>query len=242
VKVEEDQLNLITAQKNLDVARANLNYLMGLDVNEAISVAEIAPPVDLNLTYENAVKIALENHPALKKAQYQTRSAQKEIKMAYSAILPQLKGSYHFGYSSPAFDDMLHPFQGEFNWSAGVTLSLRLFDGLSSQANISRAKIWKRVAQDNYNQVQRDVCLELKAAYVGLEEAKKSIAVATERVLSAEEDLKLSTARYELGSGTMLEQIDAQTALTSARAQKIQAEYDYCFAQSRVKKAIGLLK
>jgi outer membrane protein TolC len=45
-----------------------------------------------------------------------------------------------------------------------------------------------------------------------------------------------------LGSGTMLEQIDAQTALTSARAQKIQAEYDYCFAQSRVKKAIGLLK
>ena len=242
VKMEEDKLNLIIAQTNLEVARANLNYLLGFDVNRQTEIVEIEPPQPLELEYEEAVKIALENHPALKKAKYDLESAEKVIVMARSTIMPQLTGSYRFGYSSPAFDDMARPFDSEYNWSAMVTLSVRLFDGLSTYANIDRAKVGKRSADDNLEQVRLDVTLEVKVAYLGLEEARKSITVARQRVISAEEDLRLSTARYELEAGTILELIDAQVALTSAQYQKIQAEYDYWFAQSRLMKAMGKLK
>ena len=242
VKVEEDRLNLIIAQTSLEVARANLNHLLGFDVNRETTVVEVDPPTPLDIDYEKAVQIALEDHPALKKALFYEKSAEHSISMARSGMLPQLSGSYHYGYSSPAFDDMVHPFDNEYSWSVGVSLGINLFDGLSTYANVSRAKVGKRAARDNLEQARRDVILEVKAAYLGLEEAEKSIVVATERVISAEEDMKLSTARYELEAGTILEQIDAQLALTSARAQKIQAEYNYRFAQSRLTKAMGKLK
>jgi outer membrane protein TolC len=137
---------------------------------------------------------------------------------------------------------MLQPFDNQFSWSTGISINLNLFDGLSTQANLQRAKIGEKYAEDNLEEVRRQVLLETQTAYLGLEEAKNNIEVAKQRVLAAEEDLKLSTARYELGSGTILEQIDAQVALTSARAGKIQAEYDYRFAQSRLQKAMGRLK
>lgn len=244
VKVEDDRLNLIKAQNYLEAAKANLNYIMGRDVNMEIDAADMETPESLSINYEEAVKTALENHPALKKAGYDKKSSEYTIERAKSAFLPQLTGSYNFGTSSPAFNELADPFNkdNEFQWSAGITLSINLFDGLASPANYQRAKVGKRVAEDNFEQAYRDVVLEVKAAYLGLDEAEKSIAAASERVLSAEEDFKLSTARYNLGAGTILEQIDAQLALTSAKAQKIQAEYNYKFAQSRLQKAIGKLK
>ena len=241
VKVEDDRLNYIKAQNNLEVAKATLNYILGLDVNRPIDVVEVAPPEPLDILYDEAVSTALENHPALKQAQFNRKSAQHTISSARSAMMPQLSGYYSFGTSSIDFQELAKPFENEYNWMAGVSLSLNLFDGLASPANIERAKVGKKSSDDNFEQVRRDVVLEVKAAFLGLDVARKSITAASERVLSAEEDLKLSTARYELGAGTILEQIDAQVALTSAKSQKIQAEYDYRFAQSRLKKAIGRL-
>ncbi len=241
VKVEDDRLMLIKAQNDFETAKANLNYLMGVDVNRPLEVSEIIALETMNVEYEEAVKIALSNHPQLKKAKYEKESAQHTIAMERSAILPQLTGSYRFGTESPNLWELKNPFNQEYNWSAVLSLSVNLFDGLASHANIQRAKIGKRSAEDNYEQIKRDVIMEVKKAYLGLEEAQKSIAAAAARVASAEEDLKFSTTRYELGTGTILEQIDAQVALTSARAQKIQAEYDYRFAQSRLKKAMGKL-
>lgn len=241
VKAEDDRLNLITVQNNLEVAKANLNYMMGSDVNNPIEIVEIAPPDPLDIEYDEAVSMALENHPALKQAHFNRKSAEHTISSAKSAMLPEFSGYYQFGTSSVDFQELSKPLDNEYNWRAGLSLNWTLFDGLSSPANIQRAKVGKKSSLDNFEQVKRDVALEVKASYLGLEEALKSIAAASERVLSAEEDLKLSTARYQLGAGTILEQIDAQVAVTSARSQKIQAEYDYRFAQSRLKKAIGSL-
>ena len=242
VKAEDDRLTLIKTQNAVAFAKANLNYLMGVDVNNDVTVEEISAPESMDIAYEDAVKSAMDNHPLLKKAMFDKKSSQHSITMAKSAIMPQLAGYYGFGTESTDIMDFSDPFKDEFNWYAGVQLSLNIFDGFAAPSNIQRAKIGRQYAHDNLEQVKRDVTVEVKGAYLGLDEAEKSIAAATERVLSAEEDFKLSTARYELGAGTILEQIDAQVALTSARAQKIQAEYDYRFAQSRLKKAIGELK
>jgi TolC family type I secretion outer membrane protein len=242
VKVEEDRMLLITTQKNLALAKANLNFLIGADLRQEITVADIGAIEDRSLPYDDAVNFSLENHPALKKAGYDKKSAQYTITMARSSYLPQIEGFYRYGYSSVAFSEMLQPFDNQFSWSTGISINLNLFDGLSTQANLQRAKIGEKYAEDNLEEVRRQVLLETQTAYLGLEEAKNNIEVAKQRVLAAEEDLKLSTARYELGSGTILEQIDAQVALTSARAGKIQAEYDYRFAQSRLQKAMGRLK
>ena len=56
----------------------------------------------------------------------------------------------------------------------------------------------------------------------------------------AEEALRLAEARSEAGSGTQLDVLSAQTALTEARATQIQALHDYAVARARLERAVGM--
>lgn len=241
VMFESDKMALIEAENNLEVARANLNHRLGLDVNRDTEVEEISLETRWELSYEDAEKIALESHPVLKQSNSMLRSAEKNIRMNKARYLPSLTGRINYSWNNEEFNRISDMFDEDYNWSASVSLGIPLFEGFSRPANISIAKVGYRNLQDQNLQVKRDVMLGVKVAYLGLMQAKKQIVVAQERVISAEEDLKQSTARYQLGAGTMLEKINAQVMLTTAKVQKIQAEYDYRLAQSLLKRTIGRL-
>ena len=242
VKFENDKMNQITAENNLEVARANLNYLIGFDVNRNTEVQDVSLVSDIELEYGDAVNLAIENHPALKSSNLQVEAAKNDIQMARSAYLPQFSGSAFYSWGNQEFGNISNMFDEDYYWSASLSVGITLFDGFSRPANVSRAKIGYKNQQDFNDQTKRQVLLEVKTAYLLLNQAEKQIAVANESVISAEEDLKQSSARYQLGAGTMLEQIDSQVAMTTAKANKIQAEYNYRLAESRLKKAVGKLK
>lgn len=241
VKYEQDRMALIEAENNIETTRAYLNYILGFDVNRDTEVEELPMETGLEMKYEQAVEMALENHPSLKQFDCQVKSAKRTIRMAKSSYMPQFSSSFNYSWNHEDFGMIDNMFDEDYNWSARLNLSLSLFDGFSRPANVSRAKVGYRNLQDRSLQNKRDVMLEVKSAYLGMSQAKKKIEVANESVISAEEDLKHSSARYQLGAGIMLEQIDSQVALTYARVQLIQAQYDYRLAVTRLKKAVGKL-
>ena len=55
----------------------------------------------------------------------------------------------------------------------------------------------------------------------------------------AEEGLRVANLRFQNGIGTQLEILSAQSALTQARTNYIQAIYDYQMAVAKYDKAIG---
>ncbi len=241
VKREQDRMALIEAENSIETSRATLNHILGLDVNRPTEVEELTVETGLELEYQQAVELALENHPSLKQFDYQVKSAKKYISMAKSAYLPQCSGSFNYSWYHEDFGMIDNMFEKDYNWSARLSLGISLFNGFSRPANVGRAKVGFRNLQQRDQQNKRDVMLEVKNAYLGMDQSRKKIEVAKESVISAEEDMKQSTARYQLGAGTMLEQIDALAALTSTRVQLIQAEYDYRLAVTRLKKAMGRL-
>jgi len=54
-----------------------------------------------------------------------------------------------------------------------------------------------------------------------------------------QEALRLAVARSEAGTGTQLDVLSAQTALTDARTTYVQAEHDLVVAQQRLARAMG---
>jgi len=169
------------------------------------------------------------------------KSAEKEIRMAKSSFLPQFSGRVNYSWYHEDFDKITSMFEEDYNWSATLSLSISLFEGFSRPANVSRAKVGYRSMRINELQYKRDVIMSVKTAFLRIIAARKQIEVTRESLISAEEDLKQSSARYQLGAGTMLEKIDAQVAVTSARVNNIQAEYDYRLAVTGLKKAMGIL-
>jgi outer membrane protein TolC len=55
----------------------------------------------------------------------------------------------------------------------------------------------------------------------------------------AQEALRLAEARHQAGTGTQLDVLSAQTALTQARTTQVQALHDYAVARARLQRALG---
>ena len=60
-------------------------------------------------------------------------------------------------------------------------------------------------------------------------------------VASAEEDVKLVQERYSLGSASILEVLDAQVSLVTARSSLIRSKYDSMIEQANMKAILGTL-
>ena len=55
----------------------------------------------------------------------------------------------------------------------------------------------------------------------------------------AEESLREANARFDAGTATQLDVLDAETSLTQARTTQVQAQHDYASARARLVRAIG---
>ena len=56
----------------------------------------------------------------------------------------------------------------------------------------------------------------------------------------AEEDYSIASAKYRVGEGIILDVIDAQLALTTAKNNYIEAQYDYAADKAKLENAMGM--
>ena len=99
--------------------------------------------------------------------------------------------------------------------------------------NISSAKANRRIAEYNRQQVELDAVREIRGYLNQLREARERLAVASENVLRAEEDLRLAIEKFRVGAGTILDRITAESDLTTTRSEVVTAVVDYLVAQRR---------
>ena len=73
-----------------------------------------------------------------------------------------------------------------------------------------------------------------------MREAEKRFNSTGDAVKQAEEDYFIAREKYRAGEGLMLDIIDAQEALSTARLNYISAEYDYARYKATVENAMGI--
>jgi outer membrane protein TolC len=98
-------------------------------------------------------------------------------------------------------------------------------------------RVTRNVAQETEG---RRIELEVRTAQSNFIEAKDVLDSQKKVVEEAEEALRLARSRYEAGTGTQLDVLSAQTALTEARTTEIQALHDYSAARARLERAVGM--
>jgi outer membrane protein TolC len=81
---------------------------------------------------------------------------------------------------------------------------------------------------------------EVRTAYSSFIEAREVLDSQKKVVERAEESIRLADARYDAGSGTQLDVLDAQTSLTEARTTQVEAARDYLVARARLERAMGM--
>ncbi len=125
-------------------------------------------------------------------------------------------------------------------WVVGANLRWELFDGARRFAERARSEALRNSVREYLEQRTREVALHVRESLLRRDEAAKRRNVARASCLHAEEGVRLITKRFANSLATMVEVLDAQTALNRARANLVENETDYALATAMVWHAAGI--
>lgn len=182
---------------------------------------------------------AIRERPELRALGKQRKALSEQRKAAISTGLPRLDGFGDTYLANP--NPRYLPPQERWNatWDVGVQLTWSPNDLGGSDATVrSLDAKEKRLSAERAALVDalRD---EISAAVVAWNEARFALTTAERGLVSAEESYRVRQDLFELGRGTHVELIDAESDVLRARLEMIQARVDARMARVRLDHAIG---
>jgi outer membrane protein TolC len=227
----------------LENAYLNLKNAMGIigsgkdfTVNDVAATA-LVPVPDFETGFETIQKL----NPSVLAKQRQITNAEFSEKITKGARMPNISASAN--YSGNAED--LETLSGEWdeNWRRNISLSISIpiYTGNTLSTRIQQARLNVQKQESEYLTQLQDLSVQLHGILDRLNNYQEVIPINETVLSSAEEDLKLAQKRYSLGSTTILEVLDAQVSVVSARSSLIRMKYDAFIEQANLKGLLGTL-
>jgi len=239
VELAQTRQNLIAAEHNLEVARAVFNTLMRRDINEPVRLGEALEYTPLTINMNALYDEALRERPEIKLSDLGIQSAKKEVGIAASKLFPQL--SIVYTYERQGDDPSVEGsrFTRMHDWNVMGVAQWTVWDWGKAWWGVGESKARVFQAECALQQVKDAVILDVQAAALKVDEAKKNIQVADTAVSQAEEDSRINEERFKGQVGTTTDVLDSLTRLTQARTNYYSALSDYNVAKARLQRAIG---
>lgn len=224
--------NLIAAQSRINIAQANFNRVLGISADTPTQVAKNAIPVDtFEVDIPNAAATAKAQRPEIKIQQQSIALNKTNIALQRTGAKPSLGIAGRYDYaSSQSFST------SNFSYVATATLSIPIWDGGVTKAKVDQAYADLDSAKDTLAQTELRIGQEVSTAALILVEAAKRTKSTAENVKLAEEALRLANVRYEAGIAVLVEVTNAESQLTQARFNEVNALYDYAIALAELQR------
>lgn len=131
---------------------------------------------------------------------------------------------------------------GGFTTSGGQMvggLSFDLFNGGANRAAFREAQALQANADQQQQQVYRDIQVDVEEAYLNLTSAKERTSASEVGLVAAQANYKAQTERYSTGVGITLDILNAEVQLITAQTNEVQARYDNYTAIAQLEYATG---
>lgn len=232
----QNTLSKITAEGALKTAYGTLANVMGLVANQPLKLApsvSIQPLQNIDQDINALIEQARTRRPDLIASEAQLKAAEAGIEASRAAAKPTVSVAVSNNLQDGSSLSL------SSNTALGVTVSIPIFSGYGPSYRIRSAEANAEVKAAQRDQLRLQISLDVWRAYQSLRTANESIRAATVLVSSAEESSRVALGRYKAGVGNILDTISAQSALTSARQQQIQANLNWNIARATLAQSIG---
>jgi outer membrane protein len=233
------KLDLITAENNLNVAKANLNYVIGIPVSQEFEVTQDLPTNSFDMTYDQVFNEATAMNASYRKATYDLSVAKADLLAAKTAFLPTLSFNVSYGTSADKYSNLFKFEPSLADRSVSFSISYNLFNRLNDVTSVVSQKKYVNTQKRNLEDTLNSVALEVRQAYLDVQLNKEKLTLNEESVAAAKEDLNIVREKYNLGAATIIEVLDAEVSYKTAQTNQVQALFDYNLAISRIEKAMG---
>ena len=216
--------NILESDNRRTFAKFYFNFLLNRQLDKDIEIMENVPLKDKSgLDFTILSEKAFKQREELKQLEYAISASENSKSVAQSNYWPGITAVVDFGFQGEEYkfstkDDY---------WMASVVLNWNIFNGFQDNAKVEQAKLEKRKIETQYEELKKQIELQVKQAFDNILLAYKKIEVSNVQLVSSKASFKIINKKYQQGMITQVEFIDARTNLTNAQINSILANYDY---------------
>ena len=235
------EININKLQNQAKLAKQLLLNSIGVDVNQEITLTSELP--DEPVSDSNVSDFNPENRIEIKLLDQQQELNQLSLKRYKMGYVPSLYGNFSYGSSTFAsdgdFDKLGDDWYG--NGRYAVSLSVPIFDGFYKKAKMDQVKIDIEKTENTKRQAILGMNLQVAQAKTNYVNALKTIELQKKSQDLAERIYNTTSIKFKEGIGSSFEMINAESELTQAKTNYLNALYELNVAKIDLNKALGLL-
>lgn len=224
---------VVEAKNKIEIAKADLKNFIGVSPSDDVNLQELdekkydSSKIDLN----SDIYYVRENNREIKIKKLDKDSREKDKIIARSEFLPKVSANYR-QYSG---DEKTSRSDDDFNWEAGLTVDVNVFEFGKSidEYKVKKNEVIK--AENLEKKMKDDKELQLRSSYLNLIKYKGVIAEQEAAVVSARENYNMESRRFEMDLIDSISFIQIEESLVESELSLITAKYNYYLAYAEYK-------
>lgn len=236
IEVDNSKHQLLVEENKFNVLLYQFKDQLGLQLNENVEIIENFEADNFSSRpIEELLTIAIENRPEIGQSTKSVTLAKLNRKVQIAQYIPQVDfytSYYHIrgsGFTVPN------------NVIVGVNVSYDFWDWNRKHLGVKEQNAEIKKQELQLKDLENQIFIELKTQLNTINEAQDSIIVAKNNLQLAEESLRITKNRFDVGIALILDLLDDQTTLLDSQVQLVSSELDYQKSLINLKKVLGVL-
>ena len=247
VTYNNDRLNVLRSQNNVEIARRQLNIVLGRDPNTSVAVDTLIPVKVMQFDPDSLVQLAMKSNSSIIIQGYQSEISGLDVGNAWSGFMPRIaaNGSYSYAEAETETEspDPARQFikQEQIDKQIGLNMSWNLFNGNRDYINVQAAKINERNQEVLLADTRRRIVASIRNQTATYRNSIEAWEIASDNSEISATNLALFEERYRLGSATFVEYRVALLDYLTAQSNYIDAAFTAKTAEAELKRLSGIL-
>ncbi|MDG2454389.1 MAG: TolC family protein [Bacteroidia bacterium] len=242
LSVSNLEININQLENQVKLAKQLLLNSIGLDVNQQVELTSSLPE-EVNALDDLAAAFDPENRIEIQLIDQQQELNKINLKRYKVGHVPSLFGNFNYGGNTFAgdgnFGDLGNKWYPISSYS--VSLNVPIFDGFYKKAKSDQVKIDIQKTENTKKQAVLGMSLQVSQAKTNYINALKTIDLQKKSKVLAERIYSTTAIKFKEGIGSSFEMITAESDLTQARTNYLNALYELNVAKIDLNKALGIL-
>ncbi len=234
VRLADIKQKLIASRNDREIAASRLNNILGLPLREKIMIQDLKMQPPRFPEMQDAWNTAQIQRPEVTFYTDQINSSSFNQRAKAVENFPTL--FVDLGYSHAQNKFLAH----EDNASIELGAKMNLYDGGASQADLLKERSLQRKLNAQKGKIIEDIKFEIEDSYFSLKNACEKVAVASDALAQAEENVRFYRVKYKAGSATPTEVLDAITMQTKAQTNYYSDDYEVKRSYAKLMYSIGI--
>jgi len=238
-QLAQGRLQLATLQGQEVTAKGNLATAMGLPANARFEVGDVQASdtvARITASVDSLINAAIATRPEVAEVRAEASTLAAAVRVARSAGYPALTLS-----TTTSSIQSTQVGVSPRNAQLFLGVQIPIFNGFSRQYDTRAAREQYDAGLARLASTRQQVAGQVFAAYSALTTANDRVRSARELLEAAQQSADVALGRYREGVGTIVDLLLARGALATARAEDIQARWEWRTALAQLAHDTGLI-